>query len=795
MPALARWLLVNGVIAPFRAPRSAAAYGRSGARDGSPLLAHGLALRDALAAQLGPRLRGRARHALRRAIARRRARTRSRRAASRVIVSAALPAVRRVVVRLGASTRVHELAAKRWNVPPLEVLPEFFDEPGFIAALAEVARAAARRLPPRPRAVLYHGLPERHMRASDPTGRHCLASADCCDAIGSANAHCYRAQCFATTPRAGRRAAAWPASCTRSRSSRGSAARRGSSPTPMCVCPSSPRAGVKRLAVLCPSFVADCLETLEEVGIRARRAVARARRRGARARAVRERAPRLRPLPRRARPRRDRMTRQEKAERIGEILDELYPMPPIPLAHEDPFTLLVAVVLSAQCTDARVNQVTPASVRARGTPRAMAKLSVPEIRAIIKPCGLSPAKSKNIHALSQHPRRPARRRRCRTSFEALEALPGVGHKTASVVMVARVRRARVPVDTHIHRLAERWGLSSGRNVVETERDLKALFPENEWIRRHLQIIYFGREYCPARAHDFAACPICSWAPRAARRGGALGPDPPQPHQRPDGVALAAQVDLGPMHQRLSPSRIEQHLRHAPAARRRRARAASSASSRARGVNTISPYSARNGASARSKRAASTDRRDRGAPGAPPPRSRARASARDERVQLGAHARAQRALVGARSKRAARRAAAPRRRVARPGAAGSPTPRPGSSRRARASRAGTRSRRSTASVFAASGTRLHERVVDLAEVAQQQALAALQPVDAHVVVEVRVALDHLARDRLRPHVLAPHPGMRCREEREGLLDELAARLRVAATSSSRPCAPRTSRPRP
>ena len=204
------------------------------------------------------------------------------------------------------------------------------------------------------------------------------------------------------------------------------------------------------------------------------------------------------------------MTRAEKARRIGEILDALYPLPDIPLAHEDPYTLLIAVLLSAQCTDARVNQVTPVLFARAHTPQAMASLSVPEIRAIIRPCGLSPAKSKNIHALSKlllerhHGEVPR-------SFEALEALPGVGHKTASVVMAHAFGVPAFPVDTHIHRLAERFGLSSGRNVVETERDLKALFPEQEWIRRHLQIIYFGREHCPARAHDPAACPICSWA--------------------------------------------------------------------------------------------------------------------------------------------------------------------------------------------------------------------------------------------------------------------------------------------
>ena len=204
------------------------------------------------------------------------------------------------------------------------------------------------------------------------------------------------------------------------------------------------------------------------------------------------------------------MTRAEKARRIGEILDSLYAIPDIPLAHEDAYTLLIAVLLSAQCTDERVNQVTPVLFARAHTPQAMVKLSVPEIRAIIRPCGLSPAKSANIHALSRlllerHGGKVPQ------SFDELEALPGVGHKTASVVMAHAFGVPAFPVDTHIHRLAERWGLSSGRNVVETERDLKALFPESEWIRRHLQIIYFGRQHCPARAHDPAGCAICRWA--------------------------------------------------------------------------------------------------------------------------------------------------------------------------------------------------------------------------------------------------------------------------------------------
>lgn len=190
------------------------------------------------------------------------------------------------------------------------------------------------------------------------------------------------------------------------------------------------------------------------------------------------------------------------------MLEAFYPETPIPLQHEDAYTLLVAVLLSAQCTDARVNQITPLLFARADNPADMLKLSVDEIREIIKPCGLSPAKSKGIWGLSkiimeQHGGQVPE------SFEALEALPGVGHKTASVVMSQAFGHPAFPVDTHIHRLAARWGLSSGKNVEETERDLKALFPEESWNKLHLQIIYFGREYCPARGHDPLKCPICS----------------------------------------------------------------------------------------------------------------------------------------------------------------------------------------------------------------------------------------------------------------------------------------------
>lgn len=204
------------------------------------------------------------------------------------------------------------------------------------------------------------------------------------------------------------------------------------------------------------------------------------------------------------------MTKREKAARIGAILDRLHPLPPIPLAHEDPFTLLVAVVLSAQCTDLRVNQVTPGLFALADTPERMAKLPVARIESKIRSCGLAPQKAKNIRALSQllverHGGAVPK------DLAALEALPGVGHKTASVVMAQAFGVPAFPVDTHIHRLAARWGLSSGRNVARTERDLKAVFPASDWAKRHLQIIYFGRAQCPARGHDAAACPICSWA--------------------------------------------------------------------------------------------------------------------------------------------------------------------------------------------------------------------------------------------------------------------------------------------
>jgi endonuclease-3 len=209
------------------------------------------------------------------------------------------------------------------------------------------------------------------------------------------------------------------------------------------------------------------------------------------------------------------VTRAEKARRIGRILDRLYPEAEVPLQHEDPFTLLVAVVLSAQCTDARVNQVTPALFAAAPTPEAMARLGARRILPLVRSCGLAPSKARHLAGLSRR-LIEAHGGRVPDDAAALEALPGVGHKTASVVLQQAFGRPAFAVDTHIHRLAGRWGLSRARNVLETERDLKRLYPPAQWGRRHLQIIYFGREHCPARSHDLAACPICGWAASQAR---------------------------------------------------------------------------------------------------------------------------------------------------------------------------------------------------------------------------------------------------------------------------------------
>ena len=201
------------------------------------------------------------------------------------------------------------------------------------------------------------------------------------------------------------------------------------------------------------------------------------------------------------------MLKAQRAAYVLQRLQELYPETPIPLDHSDPFTLLVAVLLSAQCTDERVNQVTPALFALADNPADMARLEVEQIQAIIRPCGLSPQKARAIKRLSEilleeHDGEvPA-------DMAALERLPGVGHKTASVVMSQAFGVPAFPVDTHIHRLAQRWGLSSGKNVVQTEKDLKRLFPEEHWNRLHLQIIYYGREHCTARGCDGRSCEIC-----------------------------------------------------------------------------------------------------------------------------------------------------------------------------------------------------------------------------------------------------------------------------------------------
>ena len=201
------------------------------------------------------------------------------------------------------------------------------------------------------------------------------------------------------------------------------------------------------------------------------------------------------------------MLKKERAAWIGNKLAELYPNPPIPLAHRDPYTLLVAVLLSAQCTDERVNKVTPALWELADNPRDMSNQSVADIEKIIKPCGLSPQKSKAIRGLSEilineHGGKVP------NTFEALEKLPGVGHKTASVVMAQAFGVPAFPVDTHIHRLAQRWKLTNGRSVAQTEADLKKLFPREHWNALHLQIIYYGREHCSARSCDGTHCLIC-----------------------------------------------------------------------------------------------------------------------------------------------------------------------------------------------------------------------------------------------------------------------------------------------
>lgn len=201
------------------------------------------------------------------------------------------------------------------------------------------------------------------------------------------------------------------------------------------------------------------------------------------------------------------MTRKERARYIQGRLAELYPETPIPLCHRDAYSLLIAVVLSAQCTDERVNRITPALFALADNPAAMMRLTVAQIDRVVRPCGLSPRKARSIHGLSalivkRHGGAVPR------SFEELEALPGVGHKTASVVMSQAFGIPAFPVDTHIHRLAQRWGLTSGRSVEQTERDLKALFPPESWNELHLRFIYYGREACTARGCDGTVCEVC-----------------------------------------------------------------------------------------------------------------------------------------------------------------------------------------------------------------------------------------------------------------------------------------------
>lgn len=204
------------------------------------------------------------------------------------------------------------------------------------------------------------------------------------------------------------------------------------------------------------------------------------------------------------------LKRTEKAEKIAVMLEEFYPETPVPLDHENTFQLLIAVLMSAQTTDLKVNQVTPALFKKAPNAKEMAELKVETILKDIRQVGLAPTKAKNIHKLSQilvekyDGEVPE-------GFEPLEALPGVGHKTAGVVMAQAFGVPAFPIDTHIHRLAARWGLSNGKNVEKTEKDLKAVFPKELWNKLHLQIIFFGREYCPARNHDLTQCPICSWA--------------------------------------------------------------------------------------------------------------------------------------------------------------------------------------------------------------------------------------------------------------------------------------------
>jgi len=202
------------------------------------------------------------------------------------------------------------------------------------------------------------------------------------------------------------------------------------------------------------------------------------------------------------------MKRIDKSKIIGEILDDLYPKTPIPLDHEDPYTLLVAVMLSAQTTDKKVNEVTPRLFKIANTPEKMVNLEINFIKDLIREIGLAPTKAKNLKIMAQQIIKGGG---VKPDWNYLESLAGVGHKTASVVMAQAFNVPAFPVDTHIHRLAKRWGLSKGSNVEMTEKDLKKLWPKETWNKRHLQIIFFGREYCPARNHNMKLCKICSWA--------------------------------------------------------------------------------------------------------------------------------------------------------------------------------------------------------------------------------------------------------------------------------------------
>jgi endonuclease-3 len=215
------------------------------------------------------------------------------------------------------------------------------------------------------------------------------------------------------------------------------------------------------------------------------------------------------------------MKRAEKAEMILHMLEDYYPETPVPLDHNNEFQLLIAVLMSAQTTDKKVNEVTPELFRRGPNAKEMSALGIETIRELIREVGLAPTKAKNIHNLSlilvdkYDGVVPA-------TFEELEALPGVGHKTASVVMAQAFGVPAFPVDTHIHRLAARWGLSNGKSVEKTEKDLKAIFPKESWNKLHLQIIFFGREYCPARNHDLTNCPICSWTATKKRISQEMG---------------------------------------------------------------------------------------------------------------------------------------------------------------------------------------------------------------------------------------------------------------------------------